>query len=153
MIKFAGMLKDDCSYYLMKKQKLSAIIKFIVMFILLSLPVLFVSLIFNYYLLLGLIFILLITILDIMLDKSFKTLPNQIIIDDYSMEAKSDKYNLSIKLSDIVYVIDMGTWYSFKFNYKINNFFVCQKDLLIEGSIEEFEKLFEGKIKRLSDEK
>ena len=27
-------------------------------------------------------------------------------------------------------------------------YFVCQKDLLIEGSLEEFEKLFEGKIQR-----
>ena len=31
---------------------------------------------------------------------------------------------------------------------KISDKFICQKDLLTKGSLEEFERIFEGKIKR-----
>lgn len=41
----------------------------------------------------------------------------------------------------------MGDWYviDFYFPYK-NLFFICQKNLLIQGSIDEFERLFEDNI-------
>lgn len=149
MIIFNGEINEDCKCFLRKKQKLSAFIKFIVMFLVLSLPIICVGIAVSFYFLYGLILTLLIAIADVMLDKSFGSIPNQIIIDDYSMEAKSSNYELSINLSCVKSVIDMGAWYNFEFDYKINNFFVCQKDLLVEGSIKEFEKLFEDKLKRL----
>ena len=45
-------------------------------------------------------------------------------------------------------VIDMGAWYKFKYNLTINVFTVCQKDLIVEGTIEEFEELFADKLVR-----
>lgn len=46
-------------------------------------------------------------------------------------------------------VIDCGDWYFLEF-YMFNKspHFVCQKDLISEGTIEEFEKIFDGKIIR-----
>lgn len=52
-------------------------------------------------------------------------------------------------LNKVKKVIDSGDWYYVVFKWgNISNAFVCQKDLLREGTIEQFESLFEGKIKR-----
>ena len=55
----------------------------------------------------------------------------------------------SCKMSKIKKVIDYGEFY-YLYLYRIDpsKSIVCQKDLLINGTIEEFEKLFEGKIRR-----
>ena len=52
-------------------------------------------------------------------------------------------------LSNVKKVVDMGEWYKiyFYFPYK-SNLFICQKDLLVKGTIEEFEELFSDKIIR-----
>lgn len=44
-------------------------------------------------------------------------------------------------------VIDDGKWYAVIYS-GLSNAIICQKDLLVEGTLEEFETLFEGKIKR-----
>jgi len=53
-------------------------------------------------------------------------------------------------ISKVKEIIDEGEWYFIIFKYDITDTIVCQKDLIIQGTIEEFEKLFEGKIKRNS---
>lgn len=55
----------------------------------------------------------------------------------------------SYKISKIKKVIDYGKFY-YLFLYRLDpsKGIVCQKDLLINGTIEEFEKIFEGKILR-----
>lgn len=52
-------------------------------------------------------------------------------------------------LSDVKKVVDMGDWYKiyFYFPHK-SNIFICQKDLITQGTIEEFELLFQGKINK-----
>ena len=53
------------------------------------------------------------------------------------------------KLSKVKKVIDYGKYYYLYLNrVDPSNGIVCQKDLLTEGTVEQFEKLFEGKIKR-----
>ena len=44
-------------------------------------------------------------------------------------------------------VVDMGDWYKiyFYFPHK-SNIFLCQKDLIVQGTIEEFENIMYGKI-------
>ena len=52
-------------------------------------------------------------------------------------------------LSKVKKVIDVGDWYYIIFRLgDISTSFVCQKDLLREGTLEAFEALFEGKIVR-----
>lgn len=50
-------------------------------------------------------------------------------------------------LNDIKKVVDMGDWYKiyFYFPHK-SNIVICQKDLIVQGTIQEFESLFQGKI-------
>lgn len=53
------------------------------------------------------------------------------------------------KLSKVKKVIDYGKYYYlYLYRFDPSNGIVCQKDLLTEGTVEQFEKLFEGKIKR-----
>lgn len=58
------------------------------------------------------------------------------------------------KMSKIKKVVDYGKYY-YLFVGRIDpsNGIVCQKDLLIGGTVEDFEKLFEGKLKRKVNKK
>ena len=70
------------------------------------------------------------------------------ISNDYLLSNMGGKAQLR-DISDVKVVVDWGEWYDiiFYFPYKSVGF-ICQKDLIVEGTIEEFEKLFEGKIIR-----
>ena len=57
-----------------------------------------------------------------------------------------------IPIDEVLEVIDMGTCYRFKYNTKINILAVCQKNLIVEGTIEEFEELFADKLVRKTPE-
>ena len=83
------------------------------------------------------------------------TIPKRIYIeeDGYSgpdgivAETNSEKTHRYI--SDASRVIDYGEFYHICFPFgKICNEFICQKNLLTKGTLEEFEALFEGKIER-----
>ena len=52
-------------------------------------------------------------------------------------------------INDVKKVIDFGDGYLICFSrFEITNAWLCQKDLLVQGSIDDFERLFEGKIVR-----
>ena len=50
-------------------------------------------------------------------------------------------------INDIKKIVDYGDWYKiyFYFPHK-SNAFICQKDLIMQGTIEEFEEMFAGYI-------
>ena len=75
------------------------------------------------------------------------------ISNDYLLSNMGGKAQLR-DISDVKVVVDWGEWYDiiFYFPYKSVGF-ICQKDLIVEGTIEEFEKLFEDKIVRKHEEK
>lgn len=79
-------------------------------------------------------------------------IPTRIVIDDEgNITSYGEKFEISNPIDTVFVVFDCGEWYHISWNRKIgfgSERFVCQKDLLTEGSIEEFEKLFEGKIVR-----
>jgi len=53
-------------------------------------------------------------------------------------------------VADVKRVVDMGEWYRlYGFNLR-GTTLVCQKDLITEGSLEDFEMLFDGKIEKKS---
>ena len=149
MIIFKGEISQECKNFIKRRQRFFALIKFVILFLALSLPVIFFALIINYWIFISLSFIFVIAVIDLKLDKSFKAIPNKIEIDESFIQASSKNYTVSMEINDIIEVIDMGTWYDFKFNLKVNNLFVCQKDLITQGSIEEFEQLFKDKIIRM----
>ena len=61
----------------------------------------------------------------------------------------ADKYTESRLINEVKSVLDYGEFYEIKFPFgRLSDKFICQKSLLSKGAIEEFEKMFQGKIKR-----
>ena len=72
--------------------------------------------------------------------------PEQVYIKNDIIECKGKCFYKSRHLSKIKKIIDKGEWYQIIFYFPYKNIsFICQKDLIIKGSIEEFEKIFAGK--------
>ncbi len=158
MIRFEGEFSNICKRFLMHELTISILISTIVVFILFSfLPIMLAVMldmmwiIFAYIAMFATIFIVIIA-----LDKSPKNIeenyktskPDYIeILKDGSitLERKVGGYIKTIE--DVKEIVDYGEFYhiAFYFTKGIGNAF-CQKDLIVKGSIEEFEKCFEGKI-------
>ncbi len=74
--------------------------------------------------------------------------PKKVYIrDDIICSVLKDNVDTRI-LEDVKDVYDYGTFYDVVFTKAISNF-VCQKDLLTKGTLEEFEELFKDKIVRV----
>ena len=78
-------------------------------------------------------------------------MPSQISMDDEYIEYTSHRTKEYRRISDVKVVRDYGDFYDVIFPVgKISDFYVCQKDLLTQGTLQEFEKLFEGKVVRMA---
>ena len=75
--------------------------------------------------------------------------PKRIFVDEEYIVCVAEKYEEYRLISDADKLIDYGDFYyiSFPFGKKSNNF-VCQKNLLVKGTPEEFEELFADKVER-----
>ena len=153
---FRGKLNEECSRYLKKKRIIEGIIKFNVMFVV-SIPfVLCFAFAVSYWVFLFLIVTFIFALIDVLFyDESFKVEPDEIDIDDMFLTGYCAKYDYKRidYLSDVLEVTDMGTWYKISLNLKYNSFFACQKDLIVEGTLEEFEELFADKLVRKETKK
>ena len=80
--------------------------------------------------------------------------PNRIFIDTEEetivhCSKQGERFHM---LSSVKCVKDYGEWYHFEFIFSDRDmYFVCQKTLLTQGNIEEFEGLFTDKLIRISD--
>ena len=75
--------------------------------------------------------------------------PKRIYTEDGYIICVGEKYEEYKEIADVEKVIDYGDFYELLFPFgKISDKFICQKDLLIKGKLEDFESLFEGKIRR-----
>ena len=156
MIRFKGNLSGTCQKYIRRKEGIVQSIIFTIVFIILAFPlylmitpVITSEVFWAMYLIIYLCFMLLSFLLP--LKKDFlKSIPHEIIIsmEDDIIVSVSANNTLEMTVSSVETVFDMGLWYVLKFspgpNYPPR--FICQKDLIVEGTIEDFEKLFEEKI-------
>ena len=104
---------------------------------------------------------------------SFLFLPFLIVIGDYFSMPKNAKLSypttititvneiclecqsgiITRSLGDIKRVIDCGDWYYIQFYFPHHKYFACQKDLMVEGTIEAFEEQFKDSIAYKNAEK
>lgn len=78
-----------------------------------------------------------------------KITPKRIYVKDNTIVCITDTYTESKFIDDVKEVRDYGEFYYLIFPFgKISTSFVCQKNLLSNGTLEEFEALFEGKVVR-----
>ena len=73
----------------------------------------------------------------------------RVTIDGNCLESEGDQLTEARSIDQIKCVIDYGEWYKiiFRFPNKSQRF-ICQKDLITQGTIEDFETLFADKIIR-----
>ena len=77
-------------------------------------------------------------------------LPKRIVADEESITCTTDKEIVTKWITDVKQVIDHGEFYELVFPFgKISTNFICQKELLTKGTLEQFERLFEGKISKV----
>ena len=75
--------------------------------------------------------------------------PKKITIQDGVMIAINGYGPDSKLVSDVKEVRDYGEFYEIVFPFgKMSTNFICQKDLLVKGSLEKFEKIFKDKLVR-----
>ena len=76
--------------------------------------------------------------------------PKSMVIDEDSITCKKATTCDVRYFEDVKTVRDFGEFYEFVFRFgKISTHFICQKDLLVKGTLEEFEALFDGKIEKV----
>lgn len=70
-------------------------------------------------------------------------------IDGNCLESEGGQLTEARSIDQIKCVIDYGEWYKIEFRLPGNSQrFICQKDLITQGTIEDFENLFADKIIR-----
>lgn len=149
MIEFKGELSNGAKkLILMKEIHASACVASLVA-ILFSVATVIISLFTDKIILLFLILYISFIVLSCIPYKKTinKLVPNSITIEGGMIYLKNEMIGASRKVSDVKKIFDFGEWYYIIFNFPHKNLlYLCQKNLLNLGSIEEFEALFEGKI-------
>lgn len=79
-----------------------------------------------------------------------KQLPKKIFVENDCIICVADTYTESKLIEDVKKVIEYEEFYDIIFPFgNASDKFVCQKRLLVNGTTDEFEALFEDKIERL----
>ena len=158
MIVFSGDLSNNCKEFLLKDNAFCGFIISLISSLIGVAIVAAVALIFELWIvfifLLPLLLMILLATLSPYLqrEKTLKIItPSKIVFDGQTgymrVFLKESEVIIKIPLSKVKSVIDEKEWYFIKFFFKLSGF-ICQKSLITEGTIQEFEKLFEDKIIR-----
>lgn len=76
-----------------------------------------------------------------------KMITKRIIIRDDLITATTDTQSLTKNLSDVKQVKEYLDFYAIIFRFgNLSNTFICQKDLLVKGTLDEFDELFIEKL-------
>ena len=73
--------------------------------------------------------------------------PSKVTINTQTGEitTQSSQFYAESSIDDVVKILDKGEWYLFYVKSRDGRY-ICQKDLLITGTLDEFEKIFKDKI-------
>lgn len=152
IIEFKGELSEESKQFLLRRRTTIQVIVGILISLLGSACTIAVALVYDIIILIFLVCFAVIAILSCLPYKkaAYKVMPKSISIEDNALSLENDSnHNELREINNVKKIIDMGKWYYIIFYFPHKNiYFLCQKDLLTTGSLEEFEKLFEGKIVR-----
>ncbi|MDE6355965.1 MAG: hypothetical protein K2L67_01855 [Clostridia bacterium] len=151
MIKFQGEISQDCKKWFLKREFKAYLILSCLLALLYAIANIVIALLWELIALLYLIIPIVAIICFSLPFRKFAVnrVPSIVSIEDNFIECENEKEYANNKLDDVKKVIDLGEWYIVKFYFPVNlRWVICQKDLIVEGTIEEFEQLFEGKIIR-----
>lgn len=152
MIKFKGDMSEKCKKQMLSRNQKSIVLVFSIISLIISIPFIILS-ITSHWIYIVCIPGLVLGVMLISRSPSEKDqnliIPSEVIIKGEKIISKSDKFEHVRLISDVKQVIDEKEWYRLVFYYSSRNqYFVCKKKLLVEGTIEEFEALFKNKLIR-----
>lgn len=159
MIEFRGRISGAAEKRFIQKERLLgqnlllfSMLVFLPIFIVFAIRTQYWALIFAYV---GLaIAVLIIVRLPFATKNSIAYTPTRIYTEEECIISVGEKYEETKLISDVSVVRDHGNFYELVFPFgNVSNRFICQKDLLTQGTLAEFEALFEGKIERLTEHK
>lgn len=157
MIKFEGELSGSAKKYFQSYARTLFLKIWVVVAALVLLGVLFVSIVAEFWGLLIATFVFLLVSTGLVFVVTVKQPPFRIFIEDEYVVYQCDSpkgYEEYKKILEAEKLIDYGEFYHIV--YPIGNMsdkFICQKDLLVEGTLEDFEAYFQGKIVRIEEKK
>lgn len=150
LIEFKGELSTNCKNYILHKEVRLGVIVASTVAIIFLIPTLLLTFLWDWIAIFAILPLIMLVLFSLVrpTKKSYGIiLPTRIKIESDIIISEGDKFSYECPLNEVKYIVDYGEWYHIFFNYKYRNQrFVCQKDLLVEGSIEDFDKIFAGKI-------
>ena len=154
---FEGNLSEKCMVWLEREMKKSAVAAGLISCGVISIPIILMGIFISKWELLFLLIPVTIVILaacTLSTDTRknvMNNIPIKIEIGSTGLAMETRTVFVRRNMDDVKKVWDFGEWYqiTFYFGYK-NAFFICQKDLIKEGTIEEFEEMFADKLVRKS---
>lgn len=149
MIVFRGILSLNTQRYLSKKLAKITCISSMLTFLFFGIPSILIGIYFSKWLIFVLFLIFEIWMITFMRGGLANIRPTRISIDEKEILGEFREGVAVRALNDVKKVLDFGEFYHFIFySPKQWSNCVCQKDLIIEGTIEEFEERFKDKIER-----
>lgn len=149
MIEFRGELSKECKEFMMKSVRKAEHIISIILAIIWLIP----GIALGWFLQMPIIYPLwMIVVVIIALapiigkNKGDGTFPEKVYVENGKITAESEHFYSEVSLDDVYKVVDYGEWYHVLFLEEMDKRFVCQKDLIKQGTLEEFEALFEDKL-------
>lgn len=146
MIEFRGEISEKSRHYIVKKESQHAMIGMGIVSGVACVPIVILAITWHWVIAIAIPALVLAVILaGVPVKKNNHSLiiPEKVIIDNDIIISESTKFHFERMVSQVKKVVDMGDWYHIYFCYRYRNpRFICQKDLITQGSIEEFEKMF-----------
>ena len=155
MIAFKGDISKNCKEFLKKQDLHERWIMWLVIIFLLSAGIVFLAAIWDWIALSFLFLPFMIVIGDYfsMPQNANRSYPKSITITKDEIWLECQAGIITRSLLDVKCVVDYGDWYYIQFYFPHHKYFACQKDLIIEGTIEEFEEQFKDSIAYKNAEK
>lgn len=156
MFLFEGSPSEKCKRYMVDRNRRGISIVACISSFIFIIPIVLLA-IFNHWIFIVFAFALLmfpiISVTPLGKPNSALIVPSEIVIDTQDdvpyIAAKGERFEVIRELSQIKSVIDMGDWYVFIFFFPHKcEHFVCEKALIRQGTIEEFEDYFAEEIIR-----
>lgn len=152
MVEFKGELSKECKKFYDKLFIKVVIVTTFISCIILLIPSIVLSFYNDIFIISDIIFAIfpLFVFLSIKTKKTTYSMPNYIkITDKNEIIIKGERIDKIVYINNVKSVYDYEYWYLIKCSNIFNlSSYVCQKDLIKNGTLEDFEKIFEGKIIR-----
>ena len=159
MIEFKGEVSKECNQWISNRMNRVIVFSWLFASTIVSVPILFACIYWSWIFVIFIIvfygFVLFLMLFMVLFPDKWKQTPTiymAVIKDSLIAKVKTEKGKIIKYGNSIEYVknvIDYGDWYHITFYVPHRNpFFICQKDLISEGTIEEFEELFADKLVR-----